>query len=164
MQKKRALFLIGLAAVIALLPAAALADGEQVGSSELIDHAADYDGKTVVYEGEAIGDVLPRGDYAWLAVSDGDNTIGCYVKASDAEKVSYLGKYGIKGDTVRIRGVFFRACAEHGGDLDIHADSLEILHAGASVPQESSDALRIAAYILPFPAAVMLAIALKRKL
>lgn len=163
MQKRRALLLIVPLLMFALLPAAALADEGVVNSTELIDHAADYDGKTVVYEGEAIGDILYRGEYAWIAVSDGGNTVGCYVAASDAKKIAYLGRYGVTGDTVRIVGVFHRVCAEHGGDMDLHADSFEIVRLGSSAEQKCPKTLVVAACLLPLPAAALLVLAWKRK-
>ena len=131
MPKKALFFIITLA--LLLFPAATLADGNAVNSNDLIDHAKDYDQKTVVFEGEVVGDILMRQDHAWLAVSDGNNTIGVWVTAQQAEQISFVGKYGVRGDTVRIEGVFHRACAEHGGDLDIHADSVSVLAVGTRV-------------------------------
>ena len=50
MPKKALFFIITLA--LLLFPAATLADGNAVNSNDLIDHAKDYDQKTVVFEGE----------------------------------------------------------------------------------------------------------------
>lgn len=161
MQKKT--FLLIIALMLLLAPAAALAEESGVSSTDLIDHAKDYDGQTVVYEGEVIGDILYRGDYAWLNVSDGQNAIGCWVAAEQAEQVSVCGGYGKRGDTVRITGEFHRACAEHGGDLDIHADSFAIVRAGGAVEQTYPRLLLIAACVLPLPAAALLILVWKRK-
>ena len=161
MQKKALLLII--AALLLLAPAVALADGDAVSSNDLIDHAKDYDGKTIVYEGEALGDILYRGDYAWLAVSDGSNTIGCYVSRADAEQISLVGGYGKKGDIVRIEGVFHRACAEHGGDLDIHASSVTVLAAGTLVQMPLSRLVATLAIALPLPAAGLLLLVWRRR-
>lgn len=156
-----------LLAVIALLllvfPLSALADGTTVSSNELIDRAKDYDNQSVVYEGEVIGDVLYRGDHAWLNVFDGGNTIGCYVTAAEAKQITACGRYGVRGDQIRVSGVFHRACAEHGGDLDIHADTLKILSAGGSVHMPLSRVVTILAIALPLPAAGALFLVWKRR-
>ncbi|MHB8896748.1 MAG: hypothetical protein ACYC99_16460 [Candidatus Geothermincolia bacterium] len=39
-------------------------------------------------------------------------------------------RYKYKGSTVRVVGVFHRACEQHGGDTDIHADAVEVLRKG----------------------------------
>jgi hypothetical protein len=40
------------------------------------------------------------------------------------------GDYRHKGDMVEVMGVFNRACREHGGDLDIHAESIRVIALG----------------------------------
>lgn len=161
MQKKALLFII--AVILLLAPAVALAQSDSVSSNDLIDHAKDYDGTTVVYEGEVIGDILYRGDYAWLAVFDGSNTIGCYVSADQAKQISIVGGYGKRGDTIRVEGIFKRACAEHGGDLDIHADSVTVITRGASVHTPATKLVRTLAIALPLPAALLLLLVLKKR-
>lgn len=97
---------------------------QPVPSTELINNAKQYDGKTVIYEGEVIGDIMKRGDFAWLNVNDGKNAVGIWVRASLIKDISYAGSYKATGDRVEVTGVFNRACVEHGGDLDIHAGTL----------------------------------------
>ena len=156
------IFLI-IALLLLLAPAVALADGNAVGSNDLIDHAKDYDNQTVVYEGEVLGDILYRGDHAWLAVFDGSNTIGVFVTAEQAKQITVVGGYGKRGDTIRIEGVFHRACAEHGGDLDIHADTVKVLSVGASVQMPVSRLIMMLAIALPLPAGILLFIVWKRR-
>ena len=161
MHQKTLFFIIAL--LLLLTPAAAMADSNAVGSNDLIDHAKDYDNQTVVYEGEVLGDILYRGDFAWLAVYDGSNTIGVYVTRAQAEEIAFVGGYGVRGDSIRIEGVFHRACAEHGGDLDIHADTLKVLSTGARVPMPVSRLMMILAIALPLPAAGLLFLVYKRR-
>ena len=159
---QKTLFLI-IALLILAVPGVALAEGDSVSSNDLIDHAKDYDGTTVVFEGEVIGDILSRGEYAWLAVYDGSNTIGVYVTAEQTKQISVVGGYGKRGDTVSVQGVFHRACAEHGGDLDIHASSVTVLSVGARVPMPISRLVTTLAIALPVPAAVLLFLVWKRR-
>ena len=163
MQKKAILLITILLFLLLLTPAVALADETSVSSNDLIDHARDYDGTSIVYTGEVVGDILYRGDHAWLAVSDGSNTIGVYVSAEQAETISSVGGYGKRGDTIRVEGVFHRACAEHGGDMDIHAESLRILAVGGVVQTSLSRLVRVLAMLLPLPAAALLFLVWKRR-
>lgn len=154
-MQKKALFVI-IALLLLAMPTGALADSETTNSNELIDHAKDYDNQRVVYEGEVLGDILYRGDHAWLAVSDGNNTIGIYVIAEQARQISMVGGYAKRGDTIRVEGVFHRACAAHGGDLDIHAEFLSVLSTGESVNMPLSRLITVLAIVLPVPAAGLL--------
>ena len=97
---------------------------QPVSSTQLINNAALYDAKVVSFEGEVIGDVMARGDFAWINVFDGQNAIGIWIASSLTREILYTGSYKAKGDWVEISGVFHRACPEHGGDLDIHAAAL----------------------------------------
>jgi len=110
-----------------LLP---LCFAQATSSSELITRAKEYDGKTVIYAGEVVGDVMLRGQHAWINVHDGENALGVWVKSDAAEKIAYAASYKSKGDWVEVLGVFNRACPEHGGDLDIHAQALKVIKSG----------------------------------
>lgn len=98
--------------------------------NDLIEKIAYYDGRQVTVEGEAIGEVLQRDEYAWVNINDGSNAIGIWLTADDAERISSFGDYKHVGDTLRITGVFSRNCTEHGGDVDIHCSRLDIVSKG----------------------------------
>lgn len=104
-----------------------------VSSAELINNAKQYDGQIVSYEGEVIGDIMVRGDFAWVNVNDGVNAIGIWVDKNLIKDILYTGSYKYKGDWVEVEGIFHRACTEHGGDLDIHANELRKIKAGSPV-------------------------------
>jgi hypothetical protein len=106
---------------------------QPVSSIELINNAKQYDGKLVVYEGEVIGDIMARGDYAWINVNDGNKAIGIWAPAFLLKDITYTGSYKARGDGVEITGIFRRACPEHGGDLDIHAQAIRKIGAGRTV-------------------------------
>ena len=113
-----------------ILLCSAVCFAQSVSSTELINSAKQYDGKTVVYTGEVIGDIMIRGDYAWINLWDGKNAIGIWVGKGLVKDIAYTGSYKFKGDVVEVGGVFHRACLQHGGDLDIHAQSLIKIIAG----------------------------------
>jgi len=73
---------------------------------------------------------MRRGANGWVNVNDGDNAIGVWVNVSELDRIKFLGGYKSKGDTLEISGIFNRACQEHGGDLDIHADTMAVIKAG----------------------------------
>ncbi len=109
-----------------------------VSSAELINKSRDYDGKTVVYQGEVIGDVMARGGFAWINLNDASNAIGVWIKKDLTRKIAYTGAYKTSGDVVEVTGVFHRSCLAHGGDLDIHAQSLRQIEGGNNLPEKLS--------------------------
>ena len=103
-------------------------------SDELINRATAYAGASVVYQGELIGSVLDRGPFVWLNIHDGGAAIGVWVQKTRLPEVRFGGMHGVRGDILRVTGVFHRSCAEHGGVLDIHAQEMELLIPGRVLP------------------------------
>jgi hypothetical protein len=120
----------------------------EITSDELINRAKEYDKKEVVYSGEAIGDIMKRDQYGWINVSDGNNAIGIWLPFAETEKIEYTGQYKYTGDTVRIEGIFNNACSEHGGDLDIHAKSVEVVKKGFETKRKLNFSYLLAGAIL----------------
>ena len=79
---------------------------------------------------------MGRGDFAWANINDGDNAIGAWMGASLAKEINFTGSYKSRGDNIEVSGVFHRACLEHGGDLDIHAQALRKLASGRMLSQK----------------------------
>ena len=102
--------------------------------NNLIEKGKAFDGKQVTIKGEVIKEAMVRGNYAWINVSDGSNAMGVWLKSSEINKLSMYGDYKHKGDTVEVTGTFNRDCSEHGGDMDIHASSIEVISKGEDVP------------------------------
>ncbi len=122
------------------------AQSVSVSSSELVNNAKIYDGKTVVYTGEAIGDVMVRGEFAWVNVNDGENAIGIWLNKESAQKIKFTGSYHSKGDRLEITGIFHRNCTAHGGDLDIHAQETRTISNGNSIVEKLDTTLRNLVY------------------
>jgi hypothetical protein len=105
-----------------------------------------WNGKTVTFHGEAIGEVMKRDDYAWIHLNDdaymeqnveegaklgGYNSgMAVWVSAGLTDQIDTYGDYKHEGTIVEVTGTFNGACKEHGGDMDIHATGLKILRAG----------------------------------
>jgi hypothetical protein len=118
------------------------------GSTTLVEDAKEWDGRTVTFTGEAVGEAMRRGTMAWIHVNDdayglheGAGTllagfnggIGVWVETRLASRITVFGDYGHHGDVVEVTGVFHAACPQHGGDMDIHAGSLRVTRAGQRV-------------------------------
>lgn len=127
-------FVLALFLALTLVPAAASPTGiEAVGAKDLIERGADFDGRTIYFEGEAIGDPMARGDHAWVNILDSSAALGAWLPADLLPRIVNYGSYRGKGDVLRVRGVFHRACPDHGGDMDIHVEGLEVLSRGGTV-------------------------------
>ncbi len=108
---------------------------QPISSVELINNAASYDKKEIEYAGEVIGEVMFRGDYAWVNVNDKVNAIGVWAGKNLIQDITRAGNYKTIGDSVSVRGIFHRSCIEHGGDLDIHAVSLKKIRDGSHIEE-----------------------------
>lgn len=86
------------------------------------------DGKSVRFSGEAIGEALKAGgDYRWVNVLQEGVAIGVFTSAESIEGIDGYGGWAQNGTTIEVTGVHHVACEQHGGDLDVHATSVEIL-------------------------------------
>jgi hypothetical protein len=148
--------------LVAALSAAGAETSPLVGTKELIEHPRDYDGKVVVFVGEAIGAPMRRGDSAWVNVLDPDAAMGVFMPASMLRGIANYGSNRTKGDRLKVAGVFHRACPDHGGDMDIHAASVEVVAAGTSTPHPV-DRVKLALVPASFIAAALLYILWKKR-
>lgn len=123
--------------------------------NDLIEKSREYDGKRVTISGEAIGDVMKRGTFAWVNVADSSAAIGVWLPYKEAKKITHTGSYRFRGDTVLVEGVFHRACPEHYGELDLHVNTLQIVSRGRPLfhPLDREKAL-LAGILLLLTAAV----------
>lgn len=150
--RARLLLLVMLGVVLVSSPAAAYAIGtvyEAPTSTELVESPAEYDGAIITFTGEAIGEAMVRGDMAWLHLNDdayrdrnveegaplgGFNSgMAVWIASDQTTAITHFGDHAHEGDVVRVTGTFNAACPEHGGDMDIHATSLEIVTPGHKV-------------------------------
>lgn len=119
-------------------------------STDMVAAPANFDGDRVTFRGEVVGDAMTRGDGAWIHVNDdpysaqpipaggelaGYNS-GLPVWVENRQLLDQVGTYGsyrAVGDTVRVVGEFHAACEEHGGDIDIHATTLQVVSPGSVI-------------------------------
>lgn len=125
--------------------AVALARSEP-SSTELVDAPEAWDGLRITFVGEAVCGRMERADGVWLHLNDdaymtmnveegaalgGFNSgMPIWVPSGVVEDVTLFGDHKHQGDICRVRGTFNAACEEHGGDMDIHAESVAVTSPG----------------------------------
>jgi len=129
--------------------------------NSLIEYAKEFDGQEVTVQGEAIGERMDRGEYSWVNINDGSNAMGIWINRSEAQNIAYYGNYENKGDTVKITGIFHRACKEHGGEADIHSKSYEVVEMGYAIREPISSLKITSAIALSIVALTMLLVVAK---
>ena len=137
-MKKKVYSPLLLLIMLMAFPTNAFAQGQEldiakVGALKLINNAKTYDEHEVEITGELVGDVMIRGDHAWISILEEGTVVSAWIDTSLLPSGANIGRYAMRGDTVKLRGIFHRACPEHGGDLDIHAKALELVSKGAII-------------------------------
>lgn len=152
-----------LAIMLVMISASQLgyAESKVFTSTELINGANAIDGNIVTYKGEIVAAVMNRGENSWVNLNDGYNAIGIWCETGSLNDVKTLGDYKNEGDILEVTGVFHRACPVHGGELDIHADSVRIEARG--FPVEEHVSMRRVNAAIAFFILALLAIFMMRK-
>ncbi|HEB12368.1 MAG TPA: hypothetical protein ENI11_01685 [Actinobacteria bacterium] len=154
------IFLIGTAA-----PALA------VDSATLVNQSKRYDGKTVTFTGEVIGNVMKRSDGVWVNVNDDpysrqgrlfhlagfNRGQSVLLPLGSADVIKRTGDYDNRGDLIEVQGIFREACPDHGGDMMIIAKTVRVVRPGFTLPHTIS-AEKISLALFWFVAAVTLAL------
>ena len=118
-------------ALLLSVPVLASAAGEVLDPAEVIEIDRARDGETIVIEGEAVGDVLrAMGGGHWVNVLGDEVGLGVWMDDDQVARIENLGEYQHSGDRIRVTGELNIACAEHGGEFDLHAESVEVIERG----------------------------------
>jgi hypothetical protein len=102
--------------------------------TDLLLHPENFDNHIITVRGEVLG-ILKRGGKVWVNIENGE-AIGVWCEAWMVENIKVIADYHHRGDIIQVTGVFHKACLEHGGDPDIHAENLEIVEVGYEIPRE----------------------------
>ena len=100
---------------------------------------------------------------AGINLNDGENAIGIWCRHSQLDAVRFVGDYKNKGDTLEIEGRFNRACPLHGGELDIHAESVKIIKEGYAI-EEKTDSKKLNLAIAVFSIVLLIAVIFRKRL
>lgn len=143
------------------------ADRDRTVSSTLLYECPQlYDGLVITYTGEVVGEVLQRGDQAWVQLNDdayaqslgplgshgvaaGANSgVGVRIPIDAARRIRNVGANERQGDLVTVRGVFDRADPRDGGGTVIRAERVLEIQPGGERPALDYPGRRLAAVIL----------------
>ena len=113
------------------------------------------DGKTVRFTGVATGAALAADDgHVWICVKSAGHAIGVLVDAEQAAQVTHFTDYTNEGDDIVVEGTFNRACAEHAGELEVHAENISVEAQGGPVERPVPDVRLVVAVVLALLALV----------
>lgn len=122
------------------LPAVALGGEEvplEMSVGEITSVHYSLDGSLVTFTGEAIGEALgSHHDWKWVNILGEGAAVGVVVPTAWVERIDRFGDYHNNGTRVQVTGTLNIACDEHGGDLDVHAASLEVIERGSDREHE----------------------------
>ena len=101
-----------------------------------------YEGRTVQVVGEAIGDIVSaspvKSKYCWVTLTTTDetnpSTISVLLSNDQANQIDHLGRYGVTGTILQVRGTYHQACSEHEGIPDIHVIESSAIERGIEHP------------------------------
>jgi hypothetical protein len=158
----RAVLLAGIAAV--WLGADAYAEALRVDSFlSLVREGKRYDGMEIEIEGEAVGDVMLRGTYAWVNIrSSEDVALGIVVTPDQARRISRTGDYFHAGDRLRVTGTFYRFAPRYGGETCVVAREMRVVREGSATPHPAARRrVRAAISLMAFAILLFIALAVK---
>lgn len=120
--------------ILSLFPDSSLASpARKVTFGKLIEKATLIDGSVIKVRGEIIGDIMRRPEGAWINVHDGTAALGIWLTPEQGKLVKRGGDYNWRGEKVAVIGTFNKSCAQHGGDMDIHAQHIEVTEEARSI-------------------------------
>lgn len=133
--------------------AASLEPNGRITSPMVLSCPSAFDGRSVRYVGEVVGETLERDGGAWVLVNDdayalevgplaahGDHRglnsgLSVWLRDELLEEVSDLGGPRVRGDVIEVQGVIRRADPADGGGLTLRAERLEVLAPATTVSE-----------------------------
>lgn len=158
----RAVLLAGIAAV--WLGTDASAEALRVDSFlSLVREGKRFDRMEVSIEGEAVGDVMLRGTYAWGNIrSSEDVALGIIVTPEQARRIRRTGDYFHAGDRLRVEGTFYRFASAYGGETCVVAREMTVVRKGSATPHPvARRRVRAAISLTAFAILLFIALAVK---
>lgn len=144
----------------------------QVSSDELLDCPRAYDGRVVRYRGEPVGEVLPRGDHAWVQLNDGvyaqtnplplrrdfagsNSGVGVRLPAGGVGEIVHVGGPQRHGDLIEVEGRFHRVLPDTADTMAIDADRVQRVRGGEPIERRVLPDRQLAAITLGVLAVAM---------
>ncbi len=126
---------VSLCAAAALLatiaPAPAAPPAGVLTPAQVVEIDRALDGSVIELQGEAIGESLrAHGGGRWINLLGDGTAIGVWMTEEQAATVRLFGDHRTDGDIVRVTGVVNVSCDQHGGEFDVHAESVFVIEPG----------------------------------
>lgn len=107
------------------------------------------DGRDVSFTGEAVGSpIVADADHVWVNVKGGGAMVGVYMDAELAKKITHYAAYEQTGDMITVSGTYHLACPDHNGELEVHAEQIEINAEGESWTSSVNPAAYAVGFVL----------------
>jgi len=161
MRAWKGMLLLGLSAWLSAAPSEAALRVDSFRS--LVREGKMYDGMEIEIEGEAVGDVMSRGSYAWINVrSPEDVALGIVLAPEQARRIRQTGDYFHAGDRIRVAGTFYRFAPRYGGETCVVAREMTVVRKGFATPHPvSMRQVTAALALIAFSILLLIALAVK---
>lgn len=155
-------------------------DPPSVTSSELIDCPDLFDGRTVAYRGEVVGQVFPHGDGAVVTLNDDDYALGAgplpdsrialggnagiavILPGQVARTIATVGDYDHRGSVVELHGRFESASEALGGEPAIVSTDAAVVDPGSRI-EHGIEPRTVVSAVLAAAVAAALAVVRRRR-
>jgi hypothetical protein len=98
-----------------------------------------YDLQEVEIVAEVLDELAQRNG-TWLNVSDDTAGMGIWVeKRQRLPDIMHFGSYNVKGDILRVKGIFQASCDKHLGQMDVHAQEVVVIGRGIVRQEEVAE-------------------------
>jgi hypothetical protein len=104
--------------------------------SDMINNPNMYNGKFLTVQGQAVGSIMRRGDYAWVNMTDGAQSLGFWMPYALAKEIKYTTSYDFKGDLLTVEGTFVAMSLKHDGDMEFDVSKIVKIVPGGKVFHE----------------------------
>lgn len=109
----------------------------------LTDADSYHDTQTVQVRGQAVGDLIADESdptKCWVTLQELEDrpnaVVSVIMTREQATIIDQLGRYGMMGTTLQVKGTFHLDCVDHQGLTDIHADEVLALEKGYPMPKD----------------------------
>lgn len=128
--------------------------------SRLSSADVDLDGSLVTFMGEVVGEpVSITGGRKWVQLQSADgSTILVEMSDASASIIKNWKRYGVKGSTLRVTGIYHVADSDNYGDMDVAAYDVSLIDAGGARSIDVDTSLLGAAVVSVVIAAVLIGI------
>ena len=109
----------------------------QTSIADLAKADSSYSGKTVLVQGEVVGDRINdelQPENCWITLEETGSSnpavVSVFMTMEQSSVIDTYGRYGTQGTTLQVRGTFHLECSNHQGMSDIHVEEVSAVASG----------------------------------